>query len=112
MNIEKVLNQCRFSKRYRGHRELEECIRIVVEDEDNLLYLTGIYQKTADKYHVSLGNIERNIRTIVDYSWGHGGKEQLELLTGAKYYDKPTVGEIIEILACYVIEQEKLKKNV
>lgn len=102
MDMEQLLEQCRFSKRYQGYYALQECIRIALENEENLLYMTGIYMDAAQKFHISWSCVERNIRTALDYSWKNGGKEQLEILVGRVFYEKPTVSEVIEILTCYI----------
>ena len=102
MDAEQLLKQCRFSKRYQGYQCLIECIRIASEDEEKLLYVTEIYTDVAQKFNISWKSVERNIRTAFDYSWKNGGKEQLELLAGGTFYEKPTVGEIIEIFTCYI----------
>lgn len=104
MNMEQLLRKCGFSKRYRGFLALQECVCIVLENEDALLYMTAIYNEVGSKNHISWNCVERNIRTLVNSSWENGGKEQLELLAGGVLYEKPTVGEVIEILACYIKE--------
>lgn len=104
MDIDRILVQCRFSKRYQGYRDLREGVRMVIENENRLLRITGIYQQIADKHMVSRECVERNLRTVINYSWANGGKEQLELLSGGKLYEKPTTGEVLEIIAYYIKE--------
>lgn len=107
--IEKTLLYCRFSMRYQGYRELRECIKIAVEKEERLMYVGGIYQEVAEKYHISASGVERNIRTVLNRAWENGSKEPLEELAGGKLYERPSVSEVIEMLACYLKEQEKKK---
>ena len=109
MNIEELLRLCRFSKRYQGYQAFRECLYIVLENEDTLLYLTEIYIDAAHKCHTSWKHVERNIRTMLDYSWKTGGKEQLESLSGGILYEKPTIGEVLEILACYIKAHPDIK---
>lgn len=73
MNTDQLLKYCRFSKRYQGYCMLQECVEIVLEDEDYLLHLTDIYKKAAEKFDVSWSGLERDIRTSIDYSIRHGG---------------------------------------
>ena len=105
MELEQVLRTCRFSKRYRGYYALETCIRIALEDEESLLYVTGIYMAAAHKQGISWTSLERNIRTVLSHSWEHGGQEPLERLSGGVLLEKPTVSELLEILVCYLKEQ-------
>ena len=107
MNIEEVLMKCRFSKRYQGYHAFRECLLIALDNEETLLYMTGIYMDAAKKLHISWKLVERNIRTMLNYSWNNGGKEQLEHLSGGKLYEKPTIGEVLEILVFYLKEQTK-----
>ena len=107
MDIDNVLIQCRFSRRYRGYHVLRDSIRLVMENESKLLRITHIYDQVAEKQNMSRESVERNLRTVISYSWAHGGKEQLELLSGGKLYDKPTSGEVIEMIAYYM----KMNKN-
>lgn len=102
MDIEQIFRQCRFSKRYQGYYALWECLCIALENEDELLYMTGIYVEAAKKCHTSWQQVERNIRTMLDHSWQNGGKEVLEEFAGGVLYKKPTVGEVIEILTSYL----------
>ena len=102
MDAEQLLSRCKFSKRYRGYQILMECIQLALNSEETLLYITGIYMAVAPKYHIAWNCVERNIRTALDHAWTSGGKEQLDLISGGVMYEKPTVGELIEILSCYL----------
>ena len=104
MEMEQVLRECRFSKRYQGYYALRECLGIALENEDTLQYMTGIYVEAAKRCPTSWHHVERNIRTMLDYSWKNGGREALEGIAGGVLYEKPTVGEVIEILTCYLKE--------
>ena len=102
MNVEQVLWNCRFSKRYEGYGELLGCVMIAMEEEDRLRYVGGIYYEVGKKHHISASGVERNIRTLLTYAWENGGKEPLEKLAGGILYEKPSVSETIEILVCYM----------
>ena len=106
-DIDRVLRHCRFSRRYQGYRELREGVRIVMENDNSLLRVTGIYHQIAEKYDVSWESVERNLRTLINCSWDNGGKEQLESLAGGKFYQKPTTGEVLEIIAYYMKDDSK-----
>ncbi len=102
MKLEQAMQYCKFSRRYRGYRELIDCVKIALDEEERLLYVTGIYYEVGTKHHISPSGVERNIRTLVDHAWKNGAKEALEELSGGKIYDKPSVSEVIEILVCYM----------
>ncbi|HBA63092.1 MAG TPA: hypothetical protein DCZ20_04470 [Lachnospiraceae bacterium] len=103
---EKLLRETKFSRRYQGYEYLVICVERVVEEDRRLCALIKeVYQPVADKYHVTYKAVERDIRTARDKAWGSGGKEVIERISGGEFYEPPTVGELIEILAEY------LKKN-
>lgn len=104
MDVEKILRHCRFSKCYHGFSALKECVLIALEDEERLLYVTDIYNEVAKKLHLSGSGVERNIRTIIGRAWQNGGRERIEALAGGKFYERPTVSEVIELLVCYIKE--------
>lgn len=108
MNLEKLFQLCRFSKRYRGYYMFRDCLHIILEDEEALQYMTGIYMDVAKKYHTLWKGVERNIRTMLDYSWRTGGKEQFELLTGTALNGRLTTGETLELLTDYVKEHPEI----
>lgn len=99
---DELLQNARFSKRYQGYHYLLLCVELAAEDELRLCSLIKqIYQPVADQYQLTYQDIERNIRTARDYAWQNGGKEFIEKISSGKFYEPPTVGELIEILAGY-----------
>ena len=103
---ELLIRKAKFSKRYRGYYYLLQCIELVFADENRLCALSKeVYRPIAEKYQVSCRCIERDIRTARDYAWQRGGKEILEEISGGVFYESPSVGELIEILAVYLREE-------
>ena len=109
MTLEQLLKQCKFSKRYHGYGEFMECLRITLANEDSLTYITGVYMEAAAKCHISWSGLERNIRTMLDHSWQTGGRIELEKISGCTLYAKPTIGELLEDLTCYLKEHPEIK---
>lgn len=96
--LDQLMRNVHFSKRYQGYRYLRRCIMLAAEDEERLTMLVkGIYWQVAEEYHQPPCVVERNIRTMRDRAWAKGGKEALEQLTGMSYPWAPSVGELIEI---------------
>lgn len=102
MDTRKVLKQCKFSRRYQGYRELQECLRIVLDDEERLLRITEVYLEAGQKFDISWNGVEKNIRTALTRAWERGGKEEMEHLFGGEFFEIPTVGETIEMFAEYI----------
>lgn len=111
MNMEQLFRKCKFSKRYLGYQALQECVLITLEDEEALLFMTGIYMDAAKRCHTSWKQVERNIRTMLDCSWKAGGKETLEQISGGVLYAKPSVGEVIEIFTYYLKEHPEINRE-
>ena len=109
--MERIFKQCRISKRYRGYRQLQACVRIAMEDESQLLYVTGIYKVVGREFHTSPSGIERNIRTVIKCIWNSKQKSFLDELAGMKLEEQPTSGELIEILVCYLKDSEKRQRS-
>ena len=104
---EYLMKQAKFSKRYQGYRYLLQCIELAAEDDSRLCSLSKeVYQPVAQKNQISVRRIERNIRIARDFAWQNGGKEFIEEISGGKFYSAPSVGELIEILAEYLAENE------
>ena len=102
MNTERILRQCGLSVRHRGFRALQECVKLALEDESKLLSVTKLYQEVSTTSHLHYRNVERNIRTALDYAWKYGGQEQMEHLFGCELSTKPTAGEMIELLVNHI----------
>lgn len=102
METEKLLRKCGFSARYLGYYMLLACILIAAEDESRLLNMTSIYRDAARMHCTATSSVERNIRTVISRVWDNGGQKELERLCGCRLYQKPTVGEVIEIFVCYL----------
>ena len=102
MDIDKLMMYCRFSKRYSGYHAMKECLKIVMEDEKKLLYITGLYYEVGLRVHATPGGVERNLRTLVNSSWKYYGREPMEILFGAKLEKNLSVGETIELLVSYL----------
>ena len=105
---EQLIRKAIFSKRYQGYQYLLQCIELVLDDDSRLCALSKqVYQPIAQKYRISCRCIERDIRTARDYAWQRGGKEFLEEISGGTFYEAPSVGELIEILAVYLKEEHE-----
>ena len=100
--------------RYRGFRCLACAVELALEDEDRLYGLTkALYPAVARRLHTKPGNVERNIRTLIARIWEKGDRAELCRLARRELTERPSVGEMIEILTSYLlygIESQKIKK--
>ena len=87
----------------KGYLYLVDSIQMALEDERNLIMFTKtIFHKIAQKYDTDPGNVERNIRTLVDQCWNSPHREELLKIAPYRLDKKPTVGEFIDILYWHI----------
>lgn len=85
-----------------GYKYLKEAIVIAIEDPESLMSITkSVYPQVADKFDTSSGNVERNIRYVIEAAWNKLSEgemsEDLKAIFG-KMSKKPTNSEFI--LSC------------
>lgn len=98
------------SGRLKGLRYLASSVEIAVEDENALFgVMMEIYPIVAQKYQTTVACVERDIRTVINTCWENGGRERLCEFAGYKLSGKPTVSEMIDILANYVRKSRSIK---
>ena len=85
-----------------GYKYLKEAIMAAIEDPEALMSVTkNIYPQVASKFGTSAGNVERNIRYVIESAWSKMGgnepdKEIAELIGDTS--KKPT--NSVFILSC------------
>lgn len=93
---------------YTGFKQLIRCVEIAVENEGSILHLQKcIYSVVAAEFNTERKNVERNLRTLINYIWDHGDHKRLNELAGYNVRMKPPAGEMISILAEYVTQKKK-----
>ena len=86
-----------------GFHYLAYALSLVLQDETYLLHLTTrLYPQIAERFSVSVFNVERCLRTAVNVFWDRGNIRILEDLLGYPIPDKPYAGEFIDMLAGYL----------
>lgn len=62
-----------------GYKYLKEAIMVAIDDPDALMSVTkNIYPQVAGKYGTSAGNVERNIRYVIESAWSKIGERELD----------------------------------
>ncbi len=89
-----------------GYKYLRDAILIAVEDPDALMSVTkNIYPEIADEHGTSAGNVERNIRYVIESTWTRQEDPKyaaviLDLFKDTK--KKPTNSEFILICSEWI----------
>lgn len=68
--IEKLLRKLGVSVRMTGYKYIRDAIIFAIKNPDSLASITkSIYPEIAESYQTSSGNVERNIRYVIDVTW-------------------------------------------
>lgn len=104
--IYQLIHSLGIKRTYLGYYHLATAIRLVVENEQRLLYIhKWLYQEVAHLHHTSPFCVERNIRTVKNHYWEYGDRSILSEMAGCSIIEKPSNSEFIDILSCYIKEQ-------
>ena len=91
---------------YLGSHYLAYAELLVLEDQNRLTMVTKwLYPEIADHYHTSWKAVERNIRTVIEFSWAQDGGAAMCAGLGVPLRDKPTPTGLIQLLARYLLRQ-------
>ena len=76
---------------------------LALEDPSLLVAVTKrLYPAVAEACGMNPVNVQRDMRTIVEWCWQYGDREALCDVAGRKLIDKPTVGELLDYVASYL----------
>lgn len=101
-----IIRSLGISATHLGYYYLNTAILLVLEDENRLLMISKLlYPLVAELHSTTPTCIERNIRTVISLCWNRGDRERLFQIAGCRIQVKPTNGEFIDILSCYVKKQ-------
>ncbi len=90
-----------------GYYYLHTAVELVLEDRERLLMISKLlYPKIAAIHNTTPACVERNLRTVITACWNRGDRERLYQVAGCRLQHKPTNGEFIDLLACYIRKEE------
>ena len=82
-----------------GYKYLKDAILIALKDSDALMSITkNVYPEIASKHETSSGNVERNIRYVIESTWSRRNDKKYEKAVELIFKDstkKPTNSEFI-----------------
>ncbi len=105
--IQAILHSVGVYRYYCGYSYFTDAVLMAAEDPERLQsILKEIYLPIALKYHTTISNVEKNIRTVRDVIMRHGGGELLTDLTGCPCWrtQMPYPKELISLFAEYFTE--------
>ena len=74
-----------------------------------ILVTKDIYPILSQKFHAKPGNVEQDIRTIVNVTWKFH-RRRLEELAGYRLITRPSKSEYIDILAFYLTTMKEFDR--
>lgn len=94
-----------------GYKYLRDAIIIAMEDTDSLMSVTkNIYPEIASRHGTSSGNVERNIRYVIESTWSRRDDEKYKDIISKIFkgeVKKPTNSEFILICSEWIHYQLK-----
>lgn len=102
-----LIRRFNITSKYKGYYLILDAIDIACKKQQESLYITkDIYPLLADKYHLSIQSVEKNIRTIIDKCW-YNNRELVQEIAGCKLDYCPTNSEFIDYVAYYLTVIQK-----
>lgn len=101
---QRVLRKLGVNGSYTGFYYMAYGIVEDIKDPELSSYICkGLYTTIAEHFHVSISNVERNIRTIVDIIWEHGDRKLLNEIFDKELSRKPKNAEFVDALSQYIL---------
>ena len=98
---------------YRGYRYLSYGIKLCLEDEDYLLYVSKLlYPQIAKYYCTSTYSVERDLRTVINVCWERGNRPLLQKIAMRPLNTRPTSGEFLDILVAHLSKHPKTSLSI
>lgn len=101
----KLLRRLGVNGSYMGFGYTVYGITQTIQNPDLIIYICkGLYTEIAIHYHVSVCNVERNIRTVINTIWKEGDRRLLNQIFHRELKEKPKNTAFIDVLSQYVLE--------
>jgi two-component system response regulator (stage 0 sporulation protein A) len=101
-----ILLKMGFQARNRGYRYLRDAVIIGYKDSTVLESVTKrLYPLVAERYGVSIFQVESSIRNTIELAWEEGNPKELQAYLGESCSEddiRPTNSEVIERLVGFV----------
>lgn len=91
---------------YLGFRYLYRILALCLEDENNLLCITRLYEIVGKEYNTAANNIESCVRTAIAACWIRGNQKYLKEIAMYDLKLRPTASEFLDILYFHLKSQE------
>ena len=104
--IQELLQRLAITRSYEAYDPLKTALLMVMEDENRLRRITGLYVQVAAQYGTTPEALQRNFRTLTEVCWREERKA-LCRMARRELSDRPHPGELIELLSTCLIRWEQ-----
>ncbi len=105
--VYRLIRKLGATSKYKGYYFVAEAVRISMEKQGRPMRITKeIYPYLAKKFKSTPMNVEHDIRTVVNVCWV-ANKKSLDHIAGYSLNYKPTNSEFVDMLAYYLLQDEK-----
>lgn len=104
--IQELLQRLAITRSYAAYEPLKTTLLMVMEDENRLRRITGLYVQVAALYGTTPEALQRNFRTLTEVCWREERKS-LCRMARRELSGRPHPGELIELLSTCLIRWEQ-----
>lgn len=106
-SVAKTIRKLGFSYSYQGTSCLIDAVLVCIQEPEALTAVTKrVYPAVAKMRGDKWRNIERNMRTAVIAFWKRGNHDLLNIMAGFELRVRPSVGEVINYIVGYLLDQD------
>ena len=103
-DIQKIIRHCRVTSKYKGYLLIIDATILYLE-KDYIQVTKDIYPVLAQKYHMSMTSVERNIRTVIEICWKNDRRVAREIF-GYDITKCPSNSEFLEAVSYFVTNKK------
>lgn len=108
MDAEQLLRSLGATGNLKGFQYAICMIELVEQDPTATTLITKcLYPAAAKQFQVSVGAVERGMRTIVRVCWERGNREFLDEVAGTHLLNLPSNGMFLDMTAAYLRRQKQ-----
>ena len=106
VEVEQILRYVGMNGTKKGFWCLYWGVVLAMEDPPILGEVTKrLYPAVAEACGMNPANVQRDMRTLVEWCWQYGDRDALCKVAGRRLLDKPAVGELLDYMASYLRKQ-------
>lgn len=107
--VYKIIRRFRITSKYKGYPLVIDAVDMYINSHGKCLKITkDVYPILAIKYDMSVGSVERDIRTIIETCWCND-RGYVESLLGYKVNKCPSNSVFLDAIAYHIITSNNVE---